>query len=68
MTYKPVTYCVSSSYAFSINWDTGLGIDIREISVILFGSLGNFTMALTTRITIGLFTRTYSKCKLEEWA
>ena len=53
----------------------GMGVDYREIFVILFGSLRNFTIsttelsvALATRITIGRFTRTYSKCNLEEWA
>lgn len=45
----------------------GWGIDYREISVILFGSLRNFTIALTTRITIGRSIRTYSKLILEEW-
>jgi hypothetical protein len=46
----------------------GWGLDIPEISSILFGSLEYFTMELATRITIGLFTRTYSKCILEDWA
>ena len=46
----------------------GMGVDYREIFVILFGSLENFTMRRPALFTIGLFTRTYSKLNLEEWA
>ena len=53
---------------FPLTGILGWGIDCPEIFVILFGSLGNFTMTRPAMFTIGRFVRTYSKCNLEDWA
>ena len=53
---------------FPLNKGLGWGLDIPEISSILFGSLGNFTMRGPALFTIGRSIASASKLKLLHWA